>query len=74
MIRVGVVFPGQGAQYVGMGKDLCEGSAAAGRVFREAGRLLEMDVADLCFQGPQERLSLTVFTQIAVLTVDIASW
>jgi [acyl-carrier-protein] S-malonyltransferase len=74
MIRVGVVFPGQGAQYVGMGKDLCEGSAAAGRVFREAGRLLEMDVADLCFQGPQERLSLTVFTQIAVLTVDIACW
>ena len=74
MIRVGIVFPGQGAQYVGMGKDLCEGSAAAGRVFREAGRLLGMDVADLCFRGPQERLSLTVFTQIAVLTVDIACW
>ncbi len=74
MTKVGVVFPGQGAQYVGMGMDLCEQSAAAGRVFREAGRLLEMDVTDLCFRGPRERLSLTVFTQISVLTVDMACW
>lgn len=74
MTKVGVVFPGQGAQYVGMGMDLCAQSVAAGRVFREAGRLLEMDMTDLCFRGPQERLNLTVFTQVSVLTVDLACW
>jgi [acyl-carrier-protein] S-malonyltransferase len=68
------VFPGQGAQKVGMGKELYEQSNLAREVFQEAGDTLGMDMAALCFEGPEETLRLTENTQPAILTVSIAAW
>lgn len=74
MCKLGIVFPGQGAQYVGMGKDFYREFAEARKTFAEAREIMNCDVAELCFQGPQEVLDQTVNTQIAVLTVDIAAY
>ena len=68
------VFPGQGAQKVGMGKDLYEQSSLAREVFQEASDALGIDMAALCFEGPEETLRLTENTQPAILTVSIAAW
>jgi [acyl-carrier-protein] S-malonyltransferase len=70
---VALLFPGQGSQYVGMGKDLHERFPAAREVFQEASDALGEDVARLCFEGPEERLRLTVNTQPTILTVSVAA-
>jgi [acyl-carrier-protein] S-malonyltransferase len=72
MGRVGLVFPGQGAQYVGMGLELCSLYDDVRERFVQAGEVLGMDVAKLCFEGPCELLDLTINTQIAVLTFEMA--
>jgi len=72
MAKVGLVFPGQGVQSVGMGGDLYESSELVRSLFAEAGDVLEMDIAGLCLRGPQAALDETLHTQLAVLTVDIA--
>ena len=72
MAEIAFVFPGQGAQYVGMGLDLYNEDETVRIVFTEASQILGIDIAALCFQGPQDVLDLTVNTQIAVLTLDIA--
>jgi [acyl-carrier-protein] S-malonyltransferase len=72
MCKLGLVFPGQGAQYVGMGSDLHREYAEVRDVFRRAQEVLGVDVAALCFEGPQETLDLTVNTQIAILTLEMA--
>ncbi len=72
MDKIGIVFPGQGSQYVGMGRDLYEGFHGVREVFDQAGDALNIDIARLCFEGPQDALDLTPNTQAAVLTVDIA--
>lgn len=74
MKKVAMVFPGQGSQYVGMGKDLYERSPAAKGVFLEANEVLGYDLSSLCFQGPEEELKLTANTQPAILTVAVAAW
>ena len=74
MCKLGIVFPGQGAQYIGMGKDFYREFEEARETFAEAREILNCDIAELCFQGPQEVLDQTVNTQIAVLTVDIAAY
>ena len=71
---VGLVFPGQGSQSVGMGKAFSDASPSSRRVYEEAGAILGYDIAALCFEGPSERLNLTEYTQPAVLTASIAAF
>lgn len=70
---VAFVFPGQGSQYVGMGKELWEQFTAAREVFQEADDSLGIPLARLCFVGPETDLKLTENTQPAILTVSIAA-
>jgi [acyl-carrier-protein] S-malonyltransferase len=72
--RIAVVFPGQGSQFVGMGRDLYESSAAARRVFHQAEEALGIDLRKLCFEGPEELLRETINAQPAILTVSVAFW
>lgn len=66
------VFPGQGSQAPGMGKDLAEKFAVARQVFEEADDALGFAISRLCFDGPAEELQLTENTQPAILTVSVA--
>jgi len=71
---IGLVFPGQGSQSVGMGRALYEAHPLVRKVYKEAGTILGYDVAALCFDGPAELLNLTEYTQPALLTVSIAAF
>jgi len=71
--RFAFVFPGQGSQYVGMGKDLCAQFGAAKRVFAEANDALGFSLSRLCFSGPESDLKLTENTQPAILAASIAA-
>lgn len=71
---VGLVFPGQGSQSVGMGRAFYDASPVARAVYDEASAILGYDVAALCFEGPAERLNLTEYTQPALLTASIAAF
>jgi [acyl-carrier-protein] S-malonyltransferase len=73
MKKTAFVFPGQGSQYVGMGKDFFDRSPAARQVFEEANDALGYDIAKLCFQGPEEDLKLTANTQPAILAAAVAA-
>ncbi|MCK5913452.1 MAG: ACP S-malonyltransferase [Desulfuromusa sp.] len=67
------VFPGQGSQYSGMGKDLAENFSVAKQTFEEANDVLGFDLATLCFSGSEDNLKLTANTQPAILTTSIAA-
>ncbi|MBN2568593.1 MAG: ACP S-malonyltransferase [Deltaproteobacteria bacterium] len=72
MSIVGLVFPGQGSQYVGMGWELYQNFKAVRDIFSECDEVLHQDISRLCFEGPGEELDMTENTQVAVLTVDVA--
>ncbi len=72
MGKIAFVFPGQGAQYVGMGKDFFENFSIAKSIFDEASNEINTDMEKLCFEGPEHELMKTENTQPAILTTSIA--
>lgn len=74
MGRAAVIFPGQGAQSVGMGRDLAEASRPARAIFDRANEVLGFDIASLCFEGPADRLERTDIQQPAIFVTSVAAW
>lgn len=73
-MNLAFVFPGQGAQYVGMGKELCELYPEAKRTFDEADEALGFSLSKIMWEGPEDSLRLTYHTQPALLTMSIAAY
>jgi [acyl-carrier-protein] S-malonyltransferase len=71
---IAFIFPGQGSQYVGMGRELAALFPVAKETFDEADAALGYKVSEVCFNGPEERLKLTEITQPAILTVSVAAY
>lgn len=74
MTKLAYIFPGQGSQAVGMGKDLCSNFAVSREVFQEADDALGFSLSEMCFAGTAEDLALTANTQPAILTTSIAAF
>lgn len=71
--KIAFLFPGQGSQAVGMGKDLYESFESAKNVFDTADRVLNKTITTLCFEGPEDALKQTVNTQPCIVTMSIAA-
>ncbi len=69
-----LLFPGQGSQAVGMGKELAEKYPVARQAFEEADEALDYKLSQVCFEGSEEQLRLTEITQPAILTASVAAW
>ena len=73
MRKTAFLFPGQGSQFVGMGKDLYNNFEIARQIFDKADSVLSKNITKLCFEGPEEDLKQTVNTQPAIVTMSIAA-
>ena len=71
--KIALIFPGQGSQVVGMGKDLAEKYPVARQTFQEADDALGYKLSQLCFEGPEDQLRLTEITQPAILATTVAA-
>ena len=71
-MKLGFVFPGQGSQFVGMGKDYYEKYECVRKVYNKASQILGFDIAKLSFEGPEEELNQTKNTQLAILVMSLA--
>ncbi len=72
-MNIAFLFPGQGAQYPGMGRDFHESSQAVREIFQEASDAAGFDIADITFNGPEERLNTTDVTQLAMTATSLAA-
>jgi len=73
MTPAALIFPGQGAQKVGMGAEFFQSSSAAKAIFDEADAIMKNGLSDVIFNGPQEKLTLTAYCQPAILTMSVAA-
>lgn len=71
-MKIAFIYPGQGAQYAGMGKEIYEKYEEAKEIFERADEALGFNISKLCFEGPEEELMKTENTQPAILTVSVA--
>jgi [acyl-carrier-protein] S-malonyltransferase len=72
--NIAFLFPGQGSQSVGMGKELADRHDIARQTFEEADEALGYKLSQICFEGPEDQLRMTEITQPAILTASIAAW
>ena len=73
MVNTAYLFPGQGSQFAGMGKDLYERYPAARKIYDRAAELLDFDIRGICFEGPAEKLTQTRYSQPAIFVTGIAA-
>jgi len=73
-MKVAILFPGQGSQYVGMGQQFNREFQEAREVFEQADKILDYSLSELCFNGPEDQLKITMYTQPAIYISSLAVW